>query len=188
MNKSCMALLFLLLSSFCYAQNQSDEVGKLALNSRAKADRVLEHFDTLHASKLLYSIDDKYYYIIIESRPCHKEYFIVLDSTSNLEKLLFLNDISKNKKDEKKQKEYTKLIKGLDLFDFSKYHENFITRMPDAKFLSGKLSYFVVKDINDKRYGEFSLSTITIPTPINENLLMYLIRRTSDAIEKQKPS
>lgn len=54
--------------------------------------------------------------------------------------------------------------------------------MPDAKFIQGYPSYFVVKDEEGKRYGEFSLSYLTVPSPINRNVYGYLIKKMSELV------
>ena len=61
--------------------------------------------------------------------------------------------------------------------------------MPDTKYTSGRYSYFVLKDIDGKRYGEYRLSAVTSPLPINASLWAYLIRRLSDeAYKDNKPT
>ena len=68
--KNIVIILLLCISEFCYSQNlqYADSM------SRAKADIVLSHFDSIHVSKLLYSIDDKYFYILLNDDLCCKEY------------------------------------------------------------------------------------------------------------------
>lgn len=49
--------------------------------------------------------------------------------------------------------------------------------MPNATFIAGVPSYFVMKDENDKKYGEYSLSSMTFPCPINPILWICLNRK-----------
>lgn len=73
-------VLSLLLSKFCYSQSLQcvDSV------SRAKADIVLSYFDSIQVSKLLYSIDDKYFYVLLNETPFLKEYVVTMDSLGNI--------------------------------------------------------------------------------------------------------
>lgn len=155
----------------------------LALISRNKADKVLEQFSQINYPKLLYSMEDKYYYLIIGDIP-YKEYYIELDDIGNINKVRCIKSLQpKNRKQRKLQKQYQKLLAEAEpVFDLNRYHTEFITKIPDAKIVSGGLSYFVLKDIDGKRYGEYYLSSITLPLPINSNLWVYLIRRLSNEI------
>jgi len=114
--------------------------------SRAKADMVLQHFDTVQAPKLLYSMEDRYFYLIIKDSPCHKEYYVALDSLGDIRKINLVKAETKTRKQLKQQEQYRKLLSEAEpVFDLSRYHTNFITRMPDAKYIRGVPSYFVVK-------------------------------------------
>ncbi len=60
-------VLMLCLSLVCKAQKDWKKVSdSIAVINRAKADIVLEQFDTIQTPKLLYSIEDRYYYLIIK--------------------------------------------------------------------------------------------------------------------------
>ena len=156
-----------------------------AMISRAKADRILSYFDTLRMSKLLYSLEDRYYYLIIKDTPCYKEYYIEVDSLGDVVQSRFLNQKKITGKKQRKQAEqYQKLLCEGTPFNLSQYHTDYITRMLDAKYISGKPTYFVVKDIEGKRYGEYRLSAITTPSLIDKNLWSYLLRRLSEETEK----
>lgn len=177
-------ILFIVSFAECKAQTiWEKKTDSLALISRNKADKVLEHFAQLNSPKLLYSIEDKYYYLIIGDIP-YKEYYIELDDIGNINRIRFLKATeNKNRKQKKQQKQYYKLLsKAEPIFDLNRYHTNFITKISEAKYLNGKDTYFVIKDINGKRYGEYRLSAITLPLPINSNLWAYLIRRLSNEI------
>lgn len=177
-------ILILCFSLVCKAQNERETVSDtMAMVSRAKADAVLKHFDTIEAPKILFSLEDKYYYLIIKDTLCYQEYYIALDSLSRISKILPIKVEEKNRKQRKQQEQYRKLLSEAEpIFDLSKYHTDLITRIPDAKMVAGKPSYFVVKDIDGKRYGEYSLSSVTAPLPINTNLWTYLVRKLSDEV------
>src|SRR5690606_8303958 len=128
----------------------------MAIISRAKADAVLKHFDTIQAPKLLYSLDDTYYYLIIKNSPSHKEYYIVLDSLGLIEKLYYIKDEAKTRKQKRLKKQYQGLLSEAEpIFDLNKYHADFITGLSEPNYTSGRYSYFVVIDTDGKRYGEY---------------------------------
>jgi hypothetical protein len=175
-------ILMLCFSLVCKAQEDWEKISdSMAMVSRTKADAVLKHFDTTQASKILYSLEDKYFYLIIKDTPCYKEYFVALDSLGEIDIIRSVKIETKTKKLWKQQEQYRKLLSEAEpIFDLSRYHTDFITRIPDAKMVAGKSSYFVVKGIDGKRYGEYSLSSVAVPLPINTSLWAYLVRKLSD--------
>ena len=72
----------------------------------------------------------------------------------------------------------------LNPFELQNYSSAFITKMSDAEYIRGNSSYFVVKDENGNRYGEFCLSSFTSPMPIDGKLYGYIVRRLSEQISK----
>lgn len=174
---------------FCSAQNDWKRISdSLSLESRAKADIVLSKFNKLYGKKILYSLQDRYYYIVFQLQNSYKEYVIEIDSICNIVNITELtsDEKIKNLKTTKWcSKNSRKLLKRLeedkqtisDAFDTSQYSTEFITSVPNATFISGVPSYFVMKDENDKRYGEYSLSSMTFPCPINHILWMCLNRK-----------
>lgn len=184
-------ILMLCFSLVCKAQEDRGNIAdSMAMVSRTKADKVLQHFDTIIAPKLLYSLDNKDFYVIIKSNPCYQEYYVALDSLGRIDKMRPVKAETKTRKQRKQQEQYRQLLSEAEpIFDLTKYHTDFITKMPDTKYTSGRYSYFVLKDIDDKRYGEYRLSAVTSPLPINASLWAYLIRRLSDeAYKDNKPT
>lgn len=154
----------------------SDSAG---LVSRAFADNVLSKFDTIKAPKILYSLDNHFFYVIVKNDP-YKEFYIVLEENNVLKIETIITEL-KTKKQRKQNKQYCKLLsKAEPLFDFNKYNTDFITKMPEATLISGRNSYFVLKDVDGKRYGEYNLSSLTTPLPINMYLWTYLTKKLSD--------
>jgi len=176
--------LLVYFSLACKAQSDWEKVSdSSAMISRAKADKILSYFDTLRMPKLLYSLEDRYYYLIVKDTPCYKEYYIETDSLGEVAQSHFLNEKKILGKKQKRQAEqYQKLLCEGNPFNLSQYHIDYITRKPEAKYISGKPTYFVVKDIEGKRYGEYRLSAITMPSLIDKNLWSYLLRRLSEEI------
>lgn len=181
-------LVFLLVyfSLACKAQSDWEKASdSSAMISRANADKVLSYFDTLRMPKLLYSLEDRYYYLIVKDTPCYKEYYIETDSLGDVVQSHSLNDKKIIGKKQKKQAEQNqKLLCERTPFNLNQYHSNYITRMPEATYISGKPTYFVVKDIDGKRYGEYHLSAITMPSLIDKKLWGYLLRRLSEEAAK----
>lgn len=178
-----------------YAQNDWKAISdSLALESRAKADIVLSKFDTISGEKILYSLQDRDYYLIFKQDSCFKEYVVKVDGVCNI---LSIKEVEKDKEIEllkskkflsrgsrkhlKRLLEERQMVK--DAFDTSQYSPEFRTFMPNATYVAGVPSYFVMKDENDKRYGEYSLSSITTPCPINPDLWAYLIRTLSENMD-----
>lgn len=189
MKAVCLIIFILCLSLVSRAQDSWGKVSdSMGMVSRTKADKVLAHFDSVRASKLVYSLEDRYFYLIIKDAPCFKEYYIALDSLGRIDKMYPVIDKIQNKKQRKQKEQYQKILEEAKPFELNQYHSDFITRMPEATYTSGRYSYFVVKDINGKRYGEYRLSAITAPLPINKNLWSYLIRRLSSEIERSNKS
>lgn len=158
----------LLLSKLCYSQNLqcADSV------SRAKADIVLSHFDSINVSKLLYSIEDKYFYVLLNENSFLKEYVIIMDSLGN---------ISNMKEPRKLTGRDKKLLKKLVPFNLEKYNTDYITESSNAMdFTFGRLVYFVVKDNNGKRFGEFRSFMPAETAPIDLKLWAYIIRKLSE--------
>lgn len=173
-------------TNICRAQNDWEKVSdSLAMVSRTKADVVLKYFDTIKVPKMLYSLEDKYFYLIIKNSPYYEEYYISLDNSDKIKEIHSIKSEKNTKKQRRQQKQYQKLLSEAEpIFDLNKYNTNYITKIPDAEFVRGRSSYFVVKDENGKRYGEFCLPSFTLPVPLDGKLYGYLVRRLSDEIEK----
>src|SRR5690606_21402352 len=168
MCKFYFILPMFLFSVACQGQGGKEGPDSLALASRAKADKVLDQFDSLSGSKILYSLKDQNYYVIIQKGNKYREYYVSLDSLGRTEEIQSL----------KSRKEDRKLLS--QAFELDKYRSEFITRMPDATYVRGVPSYFVIKGQDGKRYGEYSLSSLTLPPPIEGGLYAYLTRRLSE--------
>ena len=188
----CFILGIVFLS---YAQSDwKAKSDSLALESRAKADIVLSKFDTISGEKILYSLQDRDYYLIFKQDSCFKESVVKVDGVCNI---LSIKEVEKDKEiKELKAKRFLsrgsrKQLKRLleerqivkDAFDMSQYSPEFRTSMPNATYVAGVPSYFVMKDENDKRHGEYSLSSITTLCPINPNLWAYLLRTLSENMD-----
>jgi len=193
MKKTIVILILVCATIICFAQTDlNSQPDSLALESRVCADVVLSHFDAVPGKKILYSLKDKYYYLIFQHNNCYKEFFVVMDSMctnltikevkndANAENLKAKYHLSK-RKSLKKYHEERQII--CDAFDTSQYSAEFITTLPNATYVAGTPSYFVLKDEDNKRYGEYSLSSIVAPSPINPVLWAVLFKRIMENIE-----
>lgn len=174
----------LLYPFLCVAQDQNHvELDSLAIQSRMKADNVLQLFDTIQSAKLLYSLDDKFYYIIVQTVPCYTEYYITLSDMGTIDKISYISNKSQSWKQRKQYKRM--LTKAEPIFNFNRNkNSKFVTEMYNAKYSNGRMSYFVLKDAQGNRYTEYRLPTISSQLPIHMSLLAYLIMRISNEMGK----
>lgn len=181
---------------YCFAQNSVRNLSdSLAIESRIMADKVLSKFDTLSGKKILYSRMDKDYYVIIQQNDCYKEYYITIDGNGES---LSIKEL-RNDEELKELKEKRVFLKGRrrlkqlqdsrailnKAFKFKNDHCNsdLVSSMTNATYVAGVPTYFVMKDENNERCGEFSLSSITIPCPIDPLLWIYLTKQLLKNIE-----
>jgi hypothetical protein len=165
--KSIITYILILSSITCRAQDSiiKSKIDSLNNVSRMKANLVLSRFDSLQTDKLLYSISDEHYYVILKDGCCYKEYYIHLDSTGKITSQRLAKKVKRSKE----------LLKAA--FELNNYHKEFITKVDSPKVLQGNNSYFVVTDVSGNKYGEFALAAITVPIPINTKLYNYLFKR-----------
>ena len=177
--KICLTIVLLVSISYCNAQCENQYgTGSMEslLCSRNKADRLLELFRE-NVPKVLYSLEDCYFYLIIKASPRNKEYYIALDSLGEIRVLYVLAERTKTAKQKKYEKQ---LLQAGPIFEPT-YYKN-VSQCLEKRTASGRPSYFVMKDANGKRFGEYCLSALTIPLPINQALWVYLINRLSEEI------
>lgn len=165
--KNIIALALLLWSIGAMAQEEivKKKVDSLSNLSRIKADAVLSHFDSIKTEKILYSVSDKHYYIVLKDSPSYKEYYISIDSIGKIKDEQVLKTSKKNRKIFSKA------------FNLSTYHKEFITTLDNPTTAQGNTSYFVIKDKNGYRYGEFWLPVLSAPIPIDKQLYNYILTR-----------
>ena len=168
MKKIVTIYFALCITCFCYAQRYWKAASdSLALESRVKADIVLSKFDTISGKKILYSLLNKNYYIIIQSDNHYKEYVLSIDSICNvvaikevgndkeIEELKLKKFLSKSQRELlKRLKEEKQIIR--EAFNTNQYSTELITSWSNATYVAGVPSYFVMKDENNTRYGEYS--------------------------------
>lgn len=171
--KTIAILILLVFPLLCYSQGMVTSLDSKSKYSRAKADSVLRSFENFHVLKMLYSVRDSEYYVILKKGTTYEEYFVLAKELQTL-KIFSLNN----------EKPNLKIFKRI--FKLKKYHTGFITKMPNAKFIQGDLSYFVLKDQLGNRYGEFSLSFLTVPSPIDKKIYAYLTTKISELSSRLK--
>lgn len=162
MNKIFVCFLLFLFTN-CASQTQS------ARNiSREYLQKILknEFSNRVNNKLLVYAVADKWYLIIDDKGSYYEEFYIKYDQDNT-----FLKKIGKVNK--------PNLI--LDTaFDISNYKYDYIDfaseEYKDYKFAQGNKTYFCI--INEKKYyGEFNLSVIVDPIPIDKNLNKYLMTK-----------
>jgi hypothetical protein len=180
MKENIFIFIFISCLSIGKSQNKpiltniiSDSLGMI---SRFKSDIVLNHFDSIKEPKILYTLQNKDYYIIIKENNLFNEYYVAVDTLDNIQEIRLLNGSKKNKK----------LLSKY--FNFSNYKSEFVTQSKGSQYIRGEPSYFVIKDKNNNRYGEYYLASLTLPVPIEVKLYGYLLRRLIEESTKKTPS
>ena len=193
--KKIFILSLLIVISFNSNAQENWDTDSLALDSRNKADIVLSKLDSIKGMKILFSNEiishsrKKYrgYYLIFNNNNIYKEYVVITDSISNI---LHIKNIDKEgqlkmlqqqkKLNRLQKKELKRLIDDRKTiqkaFNQNLYSTGFVTSVPNPKFIYGTLSYFVMKDECNRRYGEYCLPFMVFPLPISSDLWVYLAR------------
>lgn len=193
--KRITTLFLLFIYCVCPAQDDWEKISdSLAYESRDKADFVLSKIRSKGKKVLLYSLQDKYYYVLLKQQNWYSELYIVINGSSADLEIKQHNHILINEKQSKKKQdnnhfkqtqwEYRVVQRA---FKLDQYSTTCITMMPNATYIAGVPSYFVIKDENQIRYGEYSLSSITSPCPINPELWVYLQRKIQTVIDDSAP-
>lgn len=147
---------------FCNGQNQ---------NHYERVDKLLTYFfkDDVSNNKIMFTIDDKFYLLIIEKKDAYEHYYFQVDTITD-------------KKPEVKQ---IILFKPNDLlekaFNTNNYHTGYIDYFSDfykdgVEFKIGNPTYFVFIDKNGQKFGEAELSTTVTPNPIDKKVYDYLVK------------
>lgn len=193
--KRITTFFLLFISCICPAQDEWERISdSLTYESRGKADVVLAKIRSNGKMMLLYSLQDKYYYVIIKQQNWYSEFYIIMNDISSALDIIqhdhtIINEQqSKKRQDKKKLKqtqwEYWVIQRA---FNLDQYSTTCTTRIPNATYIAGVPSYFVIKDENNKRYGEYSLSSITIPCPIHPELWVFLQRKMQTFFDGSTP-
>ncbi len=191
MKKNFCFLFLFCCSCCCIAQDRWEEISdSLKLVSRNKAEIILSHFDTIPEKKMLYSLLDKDYYIIISNKDTiYREFYISTDSlfvinefreiNTHLTSKKYKSKFKKRKELKRLKEEYEAIIKAFHSCDCksdSIYKD-------EATYISGISSYFLLIDKNKKICQEHQFYSLTLPPPINPNLWIYLLRGLSTQIK-----
>ena len=161
--------LLLMISISASCQNINDK-NLSVLECRLKADQVLKILDRPKTERILYSISNQYYHIIVKNNNDYEEYYIKTDSVGNVEK--------KNRIDPQKNSFRRHDISFEEMFTIKYKHDSCYTSIDHFTYYRPchySNSYFVMKDVNDIRHGEFFLPMLHIPPVIDERLYVYLL-------------
>ena len=157
MRKAAAIYLSLFIAFLCIAQNNRRVIiDSLALESRNKADLVLAAFDTLPGKRLLFSLQNKDYHLIIQLNNGYKEYIVTTDDYCNIRTIIEIDNETtietlkkkkilsgKNRRLLKQLQETTQILS--DAFDINQYNADFTSSVPNATYIGGVPSYFVLK-------------------------------------------
>lgn len=157
-------VIFLICSVCVFSQkSQRDE-------SLEKLQIVLDDNDFLANEKrklLVYSINDTNYLIIANQKKYYIEYYANIQN--NKSTLRVVNRV---------KKPFCVLDRS---FDLTKYNYEYIDFHSDKyknyKLAQGNKTFFCIIDENGQFHGEFNLSVIVNPVPIDKELYEYLTQR-----------
>ncbi len=203
MKRRIVLYICLCVVTLCLAQQDYKHMSdSLTLISRAKADMVLSHFDTIVGKKILYSVYDKDYYIIILTGTKLYEYIVSTDSAGNIAKLKELDNeklicdlLAKKYLSMKERRVFKRLAKGREIvikaFDLRKYLVDLSadTYLPPTKITLETPQYFVLKDSENNRYVEdrfFSPGTSFIDLTLWGYLSRELFTPTSEFLNNKQ--
>ena len=82
--KRITTIFLLFISCICPAQDEWERISdSLTYESRGKADVVLAKIRSKGKMVLLYSLQDKYYYVIIKQQNWYSEFYIIMNDISS---------------------------------------------------------------------------------------------------------
>ncbi len=161
-----ITLVFMMISTISC---KSQKLNKYEQTSREKADLVVENiFNKEKKPYVLLSISNKFYLVI------NKEDNFIQETIVEFKK----GEINKTvtNKIDKTNKLFS------NLFNRDDYHKEFIGFQSDFfkngyEKSNGNMFYFVMKDVDNNRYGETCLSLIIKPNPLRLDLFDYMVYR-----------
>ena len=160
-------------SSLAESLNKCDST---ILASRSNAERILDCFDAIYADKMLFTADDKNYYVIINNTPCYMEYYVSFANDGSINKVCSVSNQGRTRKEHQELSWLRKILKKAEpIFDFKKYEYGY--DFTKAKHTEGRIVYFILKDKENKTIAEYQMPVISIPSPVDLNLLIYMMRR-----------
>jgi hypothetical protein len=149
----------------------SQELDSLGTINRNKAESILQRFLPRQLKgnrKIVFSVGEEYYLILIKSNGKYFEHYYQIDDKGRILKSKVTGLRS--------SKELLKI------FDEKNYEKNYVTFSSfffksGYKLAEGNMTYFVLKDERDIRYGEAVLSFHILPNPIKAEIYFYLTDR-----------
>lgn len=165
------SLIFLFFS--CSAQQKATINEQV--DSRTIADSILKvSFKDVSSEILLLSISDKWFLIIVNNKNNYEQFFVQINSKNIIQKKM--NGILKPD---------PILDKAFDLNQYDKNFKDFNSvEYKDYRLAQGNETYFVLKDKQNNRFGEFNLSVIIDPTPIGKDIYYYLVSKLLNEVSK----
>lgn len=178
-----------------YTQDEEAEIPSWIMESREKADRVLSFFDSIPGKKLLWAARDLYYRVYIQKDSADiLHYSVVFDKEDgSLNRIARISEhpvdkeiallekkqrISKLSRSERERLAFWKQVRqSLDnAFDPNIYWTGFVTDVLDrtSGMYGEGFVYFVMKDENGVRYGEFRLPSFGEMSLMDRYLWVYV--------------
>lgn len=159
-------LTFTIIFSFI-TFNSNAQINSSDLKSREIANDVINHIfskELDNKNYVIYSNSDKLFFVVVENQDNYKEYFIS-------------NEVNPVKMEVRTINKPNSLY--LKMFNKSNYKTDYVTfksemynKGYEATF--GNLVYFAYHNLDGKTYGEFRLSIITKPSPIDKDINEHL--------------
>ncbi|WP_417350992.1 hypothetical protein [Flavobacterium alkalisoli] len=165
MKKILLIFVFLLLLPFVLSAQESVHYERI--------DKLLTSFfkEDLNENKIVFTINDKLYLIIVEKKDAYEHYYFEADTITD-------------KKPQVKQMIIFKPNNLLETaFNTNNYHTGYIDFFSDfykdgVEFSIGNPTYFVLLDKNGQKFGETELSAVVIPNPIDKEVYNYILTTT----------
>lgn len=168
-----MKLLFSIFLFFISLSiHANDDFGIRTKNARM----ALSMFDSIETEKMVYSISDSLYFIII-NRDNDNEYFVKFSSDSLVLKKTSVEDYLKGKHKSRMEK---LLLKSQPIFSKSRYYHGIITWCPSDSSLCphSSINHFLYVDEKGRRILEFE--THSEQSGLIGDIEIYMLLRTCD--------
>lgn len=141
------------------------------INSRENAENIVNSVyvnETKDNDYIIFSVDEKSYLVIIDTKDSYKEYFYNSESQRKSNETII----------NKPNNFFTKMFnKTLYKKEFITFDSDFFK--PHYEISSGNITYFVYKS-NNQRLGEARLSFFIKPNPIDTEVYLYLTNKINE--------
>lgn len=169
-----MKTFFLILTLlFSLSSCKSQELNEFEIESRERATKMAEYFMENNVYPyVLFSLANRDYIIVVDEGQIYSEGLLYYDNKGEI-------IVSSKTQIKKPHKVLSKA------FDTKNYHDGFINYSSDffkdgIDTAQGGTTYFVMSDINQKRYGEAFLSLLVKPNPFDKEIISFFTQKLID--------